>query len=438
MRKGSAACQHGPARPQEACNSEPLTRPILDRHTWGMGVTHSSSQESVPTSDIDLWTDSALRSPYDLWSELRATAPAVYMPKYDLWALPRYAEVREALKNWEVFSSASGVTLNERMNRILAGGTLCSDPPAHQVLRGIVRRPLTPRELKDLEPEIQLEADRLVDGLIARETFDAVADLARHLPLTMVSTRVGLPEDGRENMLEWAAANFNCFGPMNQRARESFPTLEEGVRYSFDPSLPDRLTPGGWAARLWQAADAGEIAPEQCAAMLNDYWGPSLDTTIFATASAIWFFAQRPSQWDILREDRSLIPHAINEVVRLESPIPQFSRLTTRDYEVEGVTIPKGSRVLVMFGSANRDERKWPHAECFDIRRKPSDHLGFGHGEHACVGMPLARMEIRALLTALARRVHRFELVSEERAINNMLRGFARLNVAVRTDKPRG
>jgi cytochrome P450 len=403
-----------------------------------MGVTHSSSQESVPSSDLDPWTDAALRSPYDLWSELRALAPAVYLRKYDLWALPRYAQVREALRNWEVFSSASGVALNERMNRILAGGTLCSDPPAHQVLRGIVRRPLTPRELTDLEPEIQQEADLLVDRLVARETFDAVADLARHLPLTMVSTRVGLPEDGRENMLDWAAANFNCFGPLNERAREAFVTLEEGVRYSFDPTLPDRLIPGGWAARLWQAADAGEIAPEQCGAMLNDYWGPSLDTTIFATASAIWFFAQFPDQWDLLRADQSLIPHAVNEVIRLESPIPQFSRLTTRDYEVEGVTIPSGSRVLMMFGSANRDERKWPDADRFDIARKPSDHVGFGYGEHACVGMPLARMEIRALLTALARRVDRFELHGERRAVNNMLRGFAGLDVTVRTNEPRG
>jgi cytochrome P450 len=403
-----------------------------------MGATRSSSRESVPSSDLDPWTDGALRSPYDLWSELRATGGVVYLRKYDLWALPRYAQVREALKNWEVFSSASGVALNERMNRILAGGTLCSDPPAHQVLRGIVRRPLTPRELTDLAPEIQREADLLVERLVARETFDAVADLARHLPLTMVSTRVGLPEDGRENMLDWAAANFNCFGPLNRRAREAFATLEEGVRYSFDPTLPDRLIPGGWAARLWQAADAGEIAPEQCGAMLNDYWGPSLDTTIFATASAIWFFAQFPDQWELLRADPSLIPHAVNEVIRLESPIPQFSRLTTRDYEVEGVTIPSGSRVLVMFGSANRDERKWPHADRFDIRRKPSDHLGFGYGEHACVGMPLARMEIRALLTALARRVHRFDLHTERRAVNNMLRGFASLDVTIRTDDPRG
>lgn len=386
----------------------------------------------TPESDIDLWTTDALLHPYDLWRELRELGPAVWMRRHQIWALPRYQEVREALGDWRRFSSASGVTLNERMNGILAGGTLCSDPPAHDVLRGVVRQPLVPRELKALEPEIQMEAEALVQRLVARKSFDAVTDLAQHLPLTIVSASVGLPEEGRENMLEWAAANFDCFGPMNERAQAAFPKLEEGVRFSFDRSLPGRLKPGGWAARLWDAADRGEIAAEQCPALLNDYWGPSLDTTIFATASAIWLFGRFPEQWDLLREDRSLVAHAINEAIRLESPIPQFSRLTTCACDVGGVTIPEGSRVLMMYGSANRDERKWKEPERFDIRRRRNDHLGFGHGEHQCLGQVLARMEIKALLNALADRVHRFELGTMERAVNNMLRGIRTLTVTVR------
>jgi cytochrome P450 len=385
-----------------------------------------------PASDIDLWTDEALLDPYELWRELRDLGSVVLLRKYDVWALPRYKDVRKALDDWEVFSSAMGVTLNDRMNELLAGGTLCSDPPLHNVLRSVVRRPLSPKELRGLEPEIQTEAHSLVERLLERRTFDVVADLAQHLPLTIVSTRVGLPEDGRENMLDWAAANFNCFGPLNDRAKAAFPKLEEGVRFSFDPSLPDRLKPGGWAAQLWEAAERGEIAHEQCPAMLNDYWGPSLDTTIFATANAIWLFGQHPEQWDRLRADRTLIPHAVNEVVRFESPIPQFSRVITRDHEIDGVMIPAGSRVLVMFASANRDERKWDEPDRFDIGRKRNDHLGFGHGEHQCAGQTLARMEIKALLTALADRVERFELGHMERAVNNMLRGIRTLTVTVR------
>jgi cytochrome P450 len=222
---------------------------------------------------------------------------------------------------------------------------------------------------------------------------------------------------------------------MNDRTRESFPVLKEAVDYSLDPTLPQRLKPGGWAARLWDAADRGEIPRDRCPVMLNDYWGPSLDTTIFATSSAIWLFAEHPDQWDLVREDPSLIPHAVNEVLRLESPISQFSRVATRDHEFDGVTVPAGSRVLMMYGSANRDERKWENPERFDVLRRPSDHLAFGRGEHQCVGQPLARMEVRALLGALAARVERFEVRHMERAVNNMLRGICKLEVTVRADR---
>jgi len=138
---------------------------------------------------------------------------------------------------------------------------------------------------------------------------------------------------------------------------------------------------------------------------------------------------------DLVREEPSLIPHAVNEVLRLESPISQFSRVATRDHEFDGVTVPAGSRVLMMYGSANRDERKWENPERFDVLRRPSDHLAFGLGEHQCVGQPLARMEVRALLGALAARVERFEVRHMERAVNNMLRGIRKLEVTVRADR---
>jgi cytochrome P450 len=382
-------------------------------------------------SDIDLWTDEALLDPYPLWRELRDTGPVVRLSKFGVWAMPRYKDVREALVNWEVFSSAEGVCLNEQMNEMLRGILLHTDPPEHGVLRRVLRRPLGPHELKELEPEIAAEADALVERLAERGTFDAATELAQHLPLEIVSKRVGLPEDGRENMLEWAAANFNSLGPMNRRTEESLPKVAEAVEYMFDPCLAGRLAPGGWAARLWEAASEGAIPPEKAPVLLADYWAPSLDTTIFATSSAIWLFAQHPDQWQLVRDDPSLIPHAINEIVRLESPIPQFSRVTTRDHDVDGVRLPAGSRVLMMFGSANRDERKWEDPERFDVRRKPTDHLAFGRGEHNCAGQGLARLEIKALLTALARRVERFELRACERAKNNMLRGIARLEVTI-------
>lgn len=165
--------------------------------------------------------------------------------------------------------------------------------------------------------------------------------------------------------------------------------------------------------------------------MLIDYWGPALDTTIAAIASAVWLFGRHPEQWRILRSEPALVPRAVNEVVRLESPTPYFTRVTTAEVDVSGTVIPQGARVLMMYGSANRDERKWVHADRFDVRRASSEHLGFGYGEHLCLGQQLARMEIRALLNALLPTVERFELGEMDRLSNNMLRQIKRLDVTV-------
>ena len=127
-----------------------------------------------------------------------------------------------------------------------------------------------------------------------------------------------------------------------------------------------------------------------------------------------------------------LISSAISEAIRLESPIRGFTRVATENVEFEGVELAAGSRVLVLYASANRDERKWEEPEKFDVRREARDHLGFGIGAHVCAGMHLARLEMTALITAFTRRVSRFELGEPTRAINNVLRGFARLPVTVR------
>lgn len=385
----------------------------------------------IPESGLDLWSDQAILDPYPLYRELRDTAPAVWLTSCGMVALSRYADVRDALQHWHPFSSAHGVMMNDQINQALRGIMLCSDPPEHTTLRGVARRPLLPRELKRLERLITDEADSLVARLAAKGSFDAAADLAQHLPITIVSKLVGLPEEGREQMLDWARANFNCFGPMNARTEESLPVLQDAIAYSTDPTLRERLKPGGWAAQLYQAADAGEIPAEQAGIMLNDYWAPSLDTTIMAIGSAIRLFAEHPSQWDQIRADPRLITHAINEVLRLESPIQMFSRLLTGDFQLDGVTLPAGQRVVVLFASANRDERKWADPEQFDVRRKASDHVAFGWGEHQCMGMSLARLEMRALLGALASRVRRFEITTMEPLMNNVLHGPRTLEVTI-------
>lgn len=405
----------------------------MNRNEMGESVvgTTLGAASLRPESDLDLYANASLLDPYPLYQELRDTAGAVWLTKYEMFALSRFEDVRSALGDWHLFTSARGVTMNQQMNDALVGGVLCSDPPEHDVMRRVLQKPLSPKALRDLSDRITAEAEAVVDRLVSRRSFDAATDLARHLPVTIVSDLVGLPEEGREHMLEWAAANFDCFGPINDRTLAAFGTVKEMIHYAFTECVPGKLKPGGWAAMIYEAADRGELSHDQCPAMMNDYMGPSLDTTIFATGSAIWLFSQHPEQWDILRENPGLIPNAVNEVVRLESPIQGFSRVLVEDHVVDGVTMPAGSRAIVLYASANRDERVWDAPERFDVRRRASDQLGFGHGVHQCIGNNLARMEIAALLGALAKRVRRFHAGATERAVNNVLRGFATLEIEV-------
>lgn len=386
---------------------------------------------AVP-SDIRLFDDENLKNPYPLYRQLRDAGPVIWLEAYGLYMLPRYAETRAALEDWEHFSSAGGVTMNDIMNEKLSGGLLCSDPPRHDALRKVIERPVMPRALNALRDRVGAEAKGLIDRLMEKRSFDAATDLAQYLPVTIVSDLVGLPEEGRERMLVWAPANFDCFGPINDRTNASLPIVGEMVNYALNECRPGKLKPGGWAQMIWDAAHAGEVSLEDAPHMMNDYLGPALDTTIFATTWLIWLFARHPEQWQRLRDNPALIPSSINEAVRLESPIQNFSRYVAKDVEIGGVTLPEGSRVIVSYGSANRDERKWGNPEDFDILREDSnDHLGFGHGEHNCVGKNLARLEMRALLTELLPRVERFELHGFEPFINNVLHGLASCRVTV-------
>jgi cytochrome P450 len=386
---------------------------------------------AAPSSDHDPYTDEALLDPWPGYKQLRDAGPVVWLPQYEMFALTRYTAVRQALTDWESFPSRNGVMMNDRMNKVLRGNTLCSDGADHDALRRVLARPLTPRALRPVREAVTAEADSVVTKLVARGSFDAATDLANHLPVTVVSNLVGLPERGRERMLVWAEELFNCFGPMNDRTVASFPVLEEMMDYATHEAVPGKLKPGSWAAGIHDAVARGEVPARACPAMMIDYMGPSLDTTICAISNAVWAFANNPDQWDLVREDPHLMPSVVNEVLRYDAPVHGFSRYVARDVDMDGVLLPAGSRAIVFFGAANRDERKYPDPDRFDVLRRPGDHLGFGAGPHACVGMNLARIEMLALFTALAKRVRRFTILEQEPLLNNVLRGFKTLRIAV-------
>jgi cytochrome P450 len=343
----------------------------------------------------------------------------------------RFEDVRSALRGYSTFSSAQGIAANDIINTQSLGNTITTDPPEHRKMRSIIRAPLTVPALQKIAPIIEEEAERLVERLVRQGSFDAIIDCAQYLPVTVVSRLVGLPEAGRTNMLRWASATFDALGTMNDRGRRALPEIQELHRYCMDKRTLSGLSSEGWAAAIWRAADDGHIPQAKCPAMMRDYISPSLDTTIFATGSLLWLFGRFPDQWEKVRSNEALIPSAINEAIRLETPIRGFTRVSTCELTYGEQTIPSGSRILLLYASANRDEREWLDPEGFDVTRDARHHLGFGFGAHVCVGMHLARLEITALVKAFCRHVRRFELGEAKRAINNVLRGFERLPVTV-------
>ena len=388
---------------------------------------------NTPSTTIDLWTDEALSDPYPVYAQLREIGPIVWMETHDAFVITHFEPARAALRAWSTFASGNGVFMNDPTNEALAGRLmLCTDGERHTRLRRVVAAPLTPKALEEVRSHIDIEAAALVQRLVDAGRFDAATDLAEYLPVEIVSSLVGVPEAGRERMIEWATAAFNASGPLNERCLASLPMVSEMTEFIEQHCVPGQLRPGGWADRVWRAADAGQLEPYEPPSLMNDYMAPALDTTINATTNLIWLLAHHPDQWDLLRSDPTLIPNAIEEALRLESPIQSFSRSTTEDTDVAGVDVPAGSRVLILFGAANRDPLAFESPDTFDIARSNANsHLALGYGRHACPGGHVARLEIRALMSELVQRVEQLEVVEEHRRLNNSIRGLDRLVVDV-------
>lgn len=384
-----------------------------------------------PELDVDLYADEAITNPYPLYRTLRDLGPAVWLPRHDAWAVARFHDVRAALLADRVLVSGRGVGMNDVVNGEGARATLTSDGDAHRQLRSTLMKPMTAHAVREIQADIQQLADELVQDLAARNGFDGVGDLAAYLPLAVVSRLVGLPEEGRERMREWASATFDALGTLNQRGQAALPTLMEMIRYAATVERGS-LRPDGWAARLFDAADRGAIEAGDVPGMLIDYIAPSLDTTILATAHLLFLLGRHPDAWDLVRGSDALVSSAVDETLRFEAPVRAFSRVAAEDYHVDGTTIPAGDRVLVVFGSANRDERRYADPDRFDVARDAKDHVGFGHGVHRCAGAYLAQLEMQSLLRAMGSRVRRIEVGEPEIALNNVLRGYRRFDAAFR------
>ncbi|MEV6122700.1 cytochrome P450 [Streptomyces sp. NPDC052077] len=387
----------------------------------------------APALDIDLFTDEAMLDPWPLYQRIRDAGPVCYLPRLGVHAMGRHAQVRAALGDWETYSSAGGIGLNDVANEATRGLIIATDPPEHDRLRGVLAERLSPREIRRLGEDIRRRAAELVGELVDRGSFDTVTDLAQGFPLSIVLDLIGLPQDGRDKVLTWADAAFSASGPEGPRTDAALPLLEDQMVYLATRATPDQLAPGSMGRAIYEAAEAGKIDPASCVPLMSAYVTAGLDTTINAISNAVWYFAEHPEQWDAVRADRTLIPGAFNEILRIESPVQFFCRVTTRDVDVEGTLLPEGSRVMMMYASANRDERRWADPTRFDVRRDAAEHVAFGYGMHGCAGQGLARLEGHSILEALADRVVRFETGTPQRRINQLIRGLSALPTTVHT-----
>jgi cytochrome P450 len=380
-------------------------------------------------SPIDLFDDAALDDPYPLYRQLRNLGPAAWLGRHEVWFLGRWDGVRNALNDWQTWSSARGIGLNPVINEAWKDALICVDPPLHTGMRKLFTDRLGPRQLQQAQQRIAQRADALAERIAQMQSFDAVADVAHDLPVGVIMDLIGWPQEVRGSLLEMAAGSFDACGPDNPRMRAALPRLQAMmalVARTYDENL---LEPGGFGATVAEAARRGEIPRDAAIGLLAGYVVAAFDTTISAISHGLLLFAQNPAQWQRLRDEPALVAAAFNETVRLEAPIQGFSRVATRDVDLgDGVIIPAGARAIVSYGSANRDERHFEQPDRFLIERRPLDHLGFGFGVHGCAGQHLARLEGQAVFAALARRIAGFELAGvPQRALNNINRGYARI-----------
>ncbi len=394
----------------------------------------------IPEVGIDPFSQPFFDDPYPGHAQVRETAPVVRLPVLEAHNLTggrpvvgigRHAEVQAVLMDWQRFPSGRGVGLRDYVAHPPLRGPgmiLEIDPPLHGKRRAVLNRALSPAVVRALRPRFEAAAAALVDTLLARGEIDGIADIAEAYPLTVFPDALGMGPDGRENLLPFGNFVFNSMGPDNALLAASLEELPALAAWATRHSQRDRLAPDGIGAIIHEAADAGEITHEEAPLLVRALLSAGVDTTVNGLGAALACLAAHPEQWERLHAEPALARGAFEEAIRFESPVQTFFRTTGCALELGGAALPEGTKVLMFLAAANRDPRKFPDPDRFDIARNAAGHVGFGAGIHMCVGQILARLEGEAMLAALARRVARLEPAgAPERRYNNTLRGLRRL-----------
>jgi cytochrome P450 len=384
--------------------------------------------------DYDPQSHALHEDPYPIYQELRERHPVYRNPRTGLWAISRYDDVYEALREPALFSSRRiGVppgapdASDRRMPMMIL-----MDPPDHDELRNLVNRSFTPRRIAELEPRVRQIARELIDGFAERGSCDLWAEFAAPLPTTVIAELLGIPPSDREMFKEHSTAMVAAAGPTSMQGPEAGNANRVLAEYLAGQFEEKRRRPGDdLLSDLLQAEVNGRklTLPELLGfAILLLIAGNETTTNLISNATLL--LDRHPDQLRRLVADPGLIPRAIEEFLRCDSPVQGLERDLSEDLDVQGQVIPRGAKLFLLVAAANRDPRRFADPERFDVGRWPNRHLAFGFGTHFCLGSSLARLEARVSFEELLRRMPEFHVSGPvERLHSAVIRGLLRVPI---------
>jgi 4-methoxybenzoate monooxygenase (O-demethylating) len=359
--------------------------------------------------DDDVFNETAVRNARAVDDNLRELAPVVKLSRENITMIARYEHVAAGLRDWKAFSSTSRPWHDPKSVRPEL--LLTDDPPKHTAVRAVVANALSPKALSKMAQAFRADAQALVAGLKHKSgaVVDAVAEITRPFVYKVLPDLLGIPVAGREHMYAFGNMVWATMGPMNELFAAAMRDTGPVIEWAASCCSRENLDPEGLGMQMFLAADRGEITQDEAKLLVGILLSAAADTTIITMANAIRAFSIYPDQYQLVRANPSLVRAAFEESLRWDSPSRMAGRIAMRDVEIEGIVIPKGERCGLMFAAANRDPRKWPDPDRFDVQRDNRGHVGWGYGVHSCVGRVLAGLEADALLGAIVAHIERFE-----------------------------
>jgi cytochrome P450 len=402
---------------------------------------------AAPSAGFDPWSAEFVAHPYEVYARLREQAPVTYYERSDQWLVSRYQDVSALLRDrrlgrihthrysHEEFGRTPPPPEYEPFTTLNGNGLLDLEPPDHTRIRRLISKAFTPRMVESLRPTVRRLAAELVAGLVADGGGDLVSRLAEPLPVAVSAEMLGIPAADRPLLRPWSAAIVGMFelNPSAEAARRAVRASTEFSDYLRVLIAERRRSPGDdLVSALIAAHDAEERLTEQemvstCVLLLN----AGHEATVNATGNGWWALLRNPGQLAALQRDpEQLLPTAVEELLRYDTPLQMFERWVLEDIEVEGTVIPRGAEVALLFGSANRDPARFTEPDRLDLTRADNAHITFGAGIHFCLGAPLARMELTESFGTLLRAVPAVNAVREPVwQPGYVIRGLTRLDV---------